>query len=185
MKAVSRPAQRLSGLRVLERRKTIVDAGLSCFSQFGFAKTSFADIAQRAGVSRPTIYQHFPNKEAILEAAYVSLFEETLPRAREAVAQGGTKKDRLMRVCEITVLEPWSILRDAPMAKELQAQCANLAPEIVERTTRKWVALVQEILGDRLVSEVFARALEGLTLDTPTLAVLRKRTMVLVDRFVA
>lgn len=168
-----------------ERRNAIVEAGLSCFSQFGFAKTSFADIARRAGVSRPTVYQHFPNKEAILEAAYVSLFEETLPRAATAIRAGGSRAERLMRLCEITVLEPWSILGDAPMAKELQAQCANLAPEIVERTTRKWVALVQEVLGDKMVADVFARALEGLTLDTPTLAMLRKRTLVLVDRFVA
>lgn len=182
---VSRPATLRSDERALERRRTIVEAGLSCFSQFGFAKTSFADIAQRAGVSRPTVYQHFPNKEAILEAAYVSLFEETLPRASVAIRESGTKAERLMRLCEITVFEPWSILSEAPMAKELQAQCANLAPEIVERTTRKWTALVQEILGDRLVAEVFARALEGLTLDTPSLAVLRKRTVVLVERFVA
>lgn len=175
-----RPAE-----RVLERRKAILDAALACFTQFGFAKTSFADIAGRAGVSRPTVYQHFPSKEAMLEAAYVSLFEENLPRARAAMEEGGSHAERLMRVCEITVLEPWSILKEKPIAKELQAQCANIAPEIVERATRKWVALVQEVLGERVVAEVFARAIEGLTLDTPTLPTLRKRISVLVERFVS
>ncbi|PCC69904.1 hypothetical protein SAMN02745121_08160 [Nannocystis exedens] len=69
------------------------------------------------------------------------------------------------------------------MAKEFHAACATLAPAIAERHAKKRQSIFHQLLGDRLAAEVFGLALDGLTADTPSLAVLRKRIGVLVDRF--
>lgn len=63
-------------------RDTIPEAALELFAERGFVATTIADIAKRAGVSKAAIYWHFRDKEALLEAAFVS----AVPAARIDVA---------------------------------------------------------------------------------------------------
>ena len=44
------------------RRVTLLEAALAAFSQNGYHATSMDDIAERAGVSKPVLYQHFDSK---------------------------------------------------------------------------------------------------------------------------
>ena len=43
----------------------IIEAAHTCFSRFGFNKTSMEDIAREAGLSRRSVYRHFPDKPAL------------------------------------------------------------------------------------------------------------------------
>ncbi|MBK8067819.1 MAG: TetR/AcrR family transcriptional regulator [Rhodanobacteraceae bacterium] len=47
----------------------IVDAALSLFVERGFAATRLDDVAERAGVSKGTVYLYFDSKEALLAEA--------------------------------------------------------------------------------------------------------------------
>lgn len=49
-------------------RRRIVQAARACFLAQGVAETGFNEIARRAGVSRATVYLHFPGKEPLLLA---------------------------------------------------------------------------------------------------------------------
>lgn len=77
----------------------ILEAALDVFTDNGFAATRMSDIAARAGVSRPTLYLYFTNKEAIFEAL---VREHVGPMVAEAGAQlesfEGTAKDLLSQV---------------------------------------------------------------------------------------
>jgi AcrR family transcriptional regulator len=61
------------------RRKRIIDALASACMEKGYAATTMADVVKFAGISRQSLYDEFPNKDAIavatLEAAYANLFE--------------------------------------------------------------------------------------------------------------
>lgn len=46
----------------------IIKAAISCFTRHGVAKTSLADVAQEAGISRPLLYLFFPNRQALIDA---------------------------------------------------------------------------------------------------------------------
>ena len=50
------------------RRGQILEAALATMSRKGFERTSIADIAGRARVSRATVYQHFSDKRDVLVA---------------------------------------------------------------------------------------------------------------------
>ncbi|MEZ0583530.1 multidrug efflux transporter transcriptional repressor AcrR [Erwinia sp. STN24] len=52
--------------QALETRNHILDAAIARFSEHGVAKTSLADIAAAAGVTRGAIYWHFKNKTDLL-----------------------------------------------------------------------------------------------------------------------
>ncbi|WP_405709100.1 TetR/AcrR family transcriptional regulator [Streptomyces xanthophaeus] len=64
-----RPGPRSRPRRADAERNTaaIVDAGLDCF--LADPQASMAAIARAAGVSRVTLYSHFPTREALLDAA--------------------------------------------------------------------------------------------------------------------
>lgn len=43
----------------------ILAAAEECFARYGFQKTSMEDIAREAGLSRRSVYRHFPDKSAL------------------------------------------------------------------------------------------------------------------------
>src|SRR5680860_364307 len=49
-------------------RQRIVEAAVSLHEQLGPAHTSVSGIAERAGISRPTVYLHFPDDRSLLTA---------------------------------------------------------------------------------------------------------------------
>ncbi len=50
-------------------RDTILDAALDCFINIGYASTTTAKIAEKAGVSRGAMLHHFPSKSELIQAA--------------------------------------------------------------------------------------------------------------------
>ncbi len=74
-------------------------AAIRLFGAKGYAATSVRDIAQAAGVTAPTLYHHFGNKEG-LYLAIARVGREHLERARrEALAAGGSAAERIRHLC--------------------------------------------------------------------------------------
>lgn len=48
-----------------ERREQLVGVGRSVFAERGYEASSVEEIAERAGVSKPVVYQHFGGKEGL------------------------------------------------------------------------------------------------------------------------
>ncbi len=166
-----------------ERKRAIAEAARACFLQFGYAKTSMDDIGKRAGISRPLLYRAFKNKEAIFAAAYEATFEERFPKALAIVKSRGTKREKVLAVCETIVIEPWAELHRSPMLEEYFAACKAMLPEAAARHEKKKLEIAKALLGDRDLAELFLMSAEGLLLDLPTPATLRKRLTMLVERF--
>jgi TetR/AcrR family transcriptional regulator, transcriptional repressor of aconitase len=167
-----------------ERRRLLIEAARSCFLQFGFAKTSLDDIAKRAKISRPLIYRSFKNKEDIFAAVFEFTFEDRWPAAEKAANGKGSKKTRLLRVYELLLIEPWEEISGGPMLDEYYEACERLIPKAEEKHARLQLKYTQAVLGDRELSELFMLAADGLTIDLPPTATLRRRLELLVERFV-
>ncbi len=52
-----------------QKRQQILDAGRELFMAQGFAETSMDQVTAKSGVSKATVYNHFPSKEILFEAA--------------------------------------------------------------------------------------------------------------------
>jgi TetR/AcrR family acrAB operon transcriptional repressor len=70
----------------LETRRQILEAAEKAFYDRGVARTTLADIAAMAGVTRGAIYWHFSNKADLVQAMLDSLHEplDELARASES-----------------------------------------------------------------------------------------------------
>ncbi|MFX8653243.1 TetR family transcriptional regulator, partial [Acinetobacter baumannii] len=52
-------------------RRQLIDAAIRVFAEKGVANSSIQEIAVAAGVANGTFYNHFPTKEAVMEAVAV------------------------------------------------------------------------------------------------------------------
>ncbi|MGN9907509.1 TetR/AcrR family transcriptional regulator [Phytohabitans sp. LJ34] len=78
----TRPVKRQA--RGRQRIADILDAALALFAEHGYERTSTNAIAARAGISPGSLYQFFPNKDAIAEALATRVVEQM--RAAHAAA---------------------------------------------------------------------------------------------------
>lgn len=165
------------------RRAKILTVARWCFLNFGFAKTTFEDIAKRANFSRTLLYRIFKDKEEIYQAVFVDWLVSRKPAAKQAAKAPGSPYERLVTVCRLLALEPWAEMVGKPMGSEFLEVCERIAPEN-EAIYRKFAhECVAEILGDEASAEVFLLALDGLFTGRSSMEVLEQRTQLLAARF--
>lgn len=75
-----------SGSRADEQRRRVLRTSVEIFSRRGFRATSMNEIAAGVGLSKPTLYHYFRNKEELLVRIYSDVLEESLRDARATVA---------------------------------------------------------------------------------------------------
>lgn len=83
-----------------ERRRQLLDAAQEVFVARGYHATAMDDIAERAGVSKPVLYQHFPGKLelylALLDTHGAALVE-TVRTAMRSTPDNKTRVHRAMQ----------------------------------------------------------------------------------------
>lgn len=166
-----------------DRRARVLTAARWCFLNFGFAKTTFEDIAKRANLSRTLLYRLFKDKEEIFQAVFVDWLILRHPVARQAAEGRGRPYERLLSVCRLMVLEPWAEMAGTPMGGEFLATCERINPESEALYRKLMHECVVVILGDAASAEVFLLAVDGLFADQPSMALLDRRIELLVARF--
>ncbi|NWD68111.1 TetR family transcriptional regulator [Pseudomonas gingeri] len=94
-----------------ETRRQILEAAEKAFYERGVARTTLADIATLAGVTRGAIYWHFSNKAELVQAMLDSLQEplDALARASESEEELdplGCMRTLLIQVLRQVALDP-------------------------------------------------------------------------------
>ncbi len=153
MPAPSAPAisqrQRRKDARPLE----LLDAALELFVEKGFASTRAEEVAQRAGVSKGTLYLYYPSKEELFKAVIVrSLTSRIADTAQQVQAWDGAMAPLL----ESLLVQWWQQTYASPAAgvfKILVAEMRNF-PEIAEY-------YVQQVIepGSALIGSIIARGI--------------------------
>jgi len=75
-------------IRAVQRERLIV-AMLNAAADLGYLETNVQDVIDRAGVSRPTFYEHFANKEDCFLAAFDTSAERLQKSVHAAARNGG------------------------------------------------------------------------------------------------
>lgn len=94
--AVKEAATRPARARKLRQRPTqdersaatqlvLLEATLLCMKERGYANTTLAEIEKRSHMTRGALLHHFPNKNAIIVAAFVHLYRERIKRYQALV----------------------------------------------------------------------------------------------------
>ncbi len=131
------------------RRAQLVDVGRSVFAKRGYEAASLEEIADRANVSRPILYEHFGGKEGLHAVIIDRELDYLVRRITEAIASG-TSHERL----EGAALAFLSYVKDHPDGFAVLTHDAPVA------TARGGMSALLNDLSDR-VSEIFAAAFKS------------------------
>ncbi|AFO90714.1 TetR/AcrR family transcriptional regulator [Phaeobacter inhibens] len=113
------------------KQRAILEAAWGGFATYGYRKTSMDDIARRAGMSRPALYLHFRNKEAILKALIDAHYAETADRLRAALASEGAIEAQLLAAFEAQGGEAMEAMLNTPHGMEvLEASMSSAGDHI-------------------------------------------------------
>lgn len=97
----------------------LVEAATTCFVRYGLRKTTMSDIAQEAGVSRPTLYAHYRSKDEILTATLLHMGARSLEDTRKAWAHQTRLDDMLDAYFDTGVRKAFALLQTATDARDL------------------------------------------------------------------
>jgi AcrR family transcriptional regulator len=136
--------------RQQETRQRIVEAAVELHTHLGPARTTVKAIAERAGVTRPTVYAHFPDARSLLEACSGHV-RETVPPPDPAqwrtIADPGARLATALRALYgyYERLEPLleNVQRDAavmPLVAEMNAYRVRHLEEIRDLLLEAWPA---------------------------------------------
>ncbi len=115
--AIAKANQRADARR---NREAILEAARERFGEMGL-ECQMEDVARSAGVGVGTVYRHFPNKEALLEALIERRFEHLAERATEALEQ----EDPWEAFCELMRYSAEYSARDRALSELLSQRPAS------------------------------------------------------------
>ena len=161
----ARPRVRMSAV---QRREQLLDVGRELFGQKGYEATSIEEIAARADVSKPVVYEHFGGKEGLYAVVVDREMQLLLDRFTSALSEPGSPRDLLERAALVLLdyieddTDGFRVLtRDAPVTSG-----AGTFSSLIGEVARK----VEHLLGrqfdsrgyDPRLAELYSQALVGM-----------------------
>ncbi|MFH8791040.1 TetR/AcrR family transcriptional regulator [Streptomyces sp. NPDC017941] len=137
-----------------ERRQAILDGAFAVFARRGYAQACVKEIAQEAGVAKPTVYNHLNDKESLYREAVEAVADRVGARGLAAVEQlRASAADADPRTALTAVARGLlSALGDADATAVRQLACAQAVqfPELAASVRERTVLRPRSALADRL-----------------------------------
>jgi AcrR family transcriptional regulator len=151
-----------------ERREQLLDIGRSLFAQKGFDATSVEEIAQRAGVSKPVVYEHFGGKEGLYAVVVDREMRALLDSITGALTSHGHPRELLERAAFALLdyvessTDGFRILvRDSPVAQST-GTFASLISDAASQVEHIMVNQFKERGFDPKFAPMYAQMLVGM-----------------------
>jgi AcrR family transcriptional regulator len=150
------------------RRAQLLESALAVFVSQGYHSTAMDDVAERAGVSKPVLYQHFPSKLDLYLALLDAACEQVVGAVREALASTSVNKERVTASTQAF----YRYVADAGGAYRLVFESdltkEPAVRERVDRVTSECAEAIADVIADdtgfdREVSRLLAVALVGMS----------------------
>jgi AcrR family transcriptional regulator len=155
---------RLSGN---ERRAQLIDVGRAVFAKRGYEGASMEEIADRAKVSKPIVYEHFGGKEGIYAVIVDREMDYVVRRIVEAIA-AGTPRERVEQA-SLAFLnyvkdhpDGFAVLsQDSPLSAT-RGRLSSLLNDLAERVGDIFATTFKQAGYDPKAAPIYAHALVGM-----------------------
>lgn len=138
------------------RRKHILESAVRTFTTYGFRRTTMADIAEAAGLSRPALYLVFKNKGDIFRAGFSAMIEDLLLSMQAMLDDTGPLDERITNSIVVGIIVPFRAMLDTPHGAELfdakQDHAEDLAEDWFQRIESMIAAAVDRSVASGQLS---------------------------------
>jgi AcrR family transcriptional regulator len=131
-----------------ERRAQLLDSALQVFVAQGYHAAAMDDIAERAGVSKPVLYQHFPGKLDLYLALLDSACDEVIDNCRRALAETDDNKTRVAAAMAAFYSYVAGERGAFRLVFESDLTSEPAVREHVERVTSECAAMIADVIHD-------------------------------------
>jgi AcrR family transcriptional regulator len=159
--------ERSTRLTASARRAQLIEVGRTVFAERGYEAASVEEIAERAKVSKPIVYEHFGGKEGLYAVVVDREMERVVALISEAISSG-TPRERLEQAALVFLTyvkdEPdgFAVLsRDAPVTTA-SGGMSGLLNEVADRVGSVFASAFKEAGFDQKASPIYAHALVGM-----------------------
>ena len=132
------------------QRERLIAAMLDAAATRGYRETNVQDVIERAGVSRPTFYEHFTNKDDCFLAAFDAGARRLRNRIVSAAAQGEGWRERvrltLAAVLDFAAAEPATARTLIVEARAASGEAPNRRIELLDGFAACLDATARELL---------------------------------------
>jgi AcrR family transcriptional regulator len=163
--ASSRARVRMTGA---QRRQQLLDVGRELFAQRGYEATSIEEIASRADVSKPVVYEHFGGKEGLYAVVVDREMQRLLDRFTSALSSGGHPRELLERAALVLLdyiedeTDGFRVLsRDSPVVGT-SGTFSSLIGEVARKVEHILAAQFSTTGYDPRLAELYSQALVGM-----------------------
>jgi AcrR family transcriptional regulator len=154
-------------LTAAARRAQLIEVGRAVFARRGYEATSMEEIAERAKVSKPIVYEHFGGKEGLYAVIVDREVEHIVSRIVEAMSVG-SPRERLERaaLAFLSYVEERPdgfamLLRDAPASKR-SGEMPALMYDLADRVGAIFTEQFGKAGYDAKAAPIYAHALVGM-----------------------
>ncbi|MET9606335.1 TetR/AcrR family transcriptional regulator [Streptomyces sp. NPDC006512] len=129
-------------------RRHLLEAAVSCLAEHGWAGSTVAVVAERAGVSRGAAQHHFPTREALFTAAVAHVAEERSTALRELFHTAPAPRPAVVEA--IVDLYTGTLFRAALQLWVAASNEEQLRPQVTDleaRVGRETHRIAVELLG--------------------------------------
>ncbi len=156
--------RRLSGS---ERRAQLIEVGRAVFAKRGYEGASMEEIADRAKVSKPIVYEHFGGKEGLYAVIVDREMDYVVRRIVEAIA-AGSPRERVERasLAFLTYVKDhpdgFAVLsQDSPLSAT-RGRLSSLLNDLAERIGDIFASSFKQAGYDAKAAPIYAHALVGM-----------------------
>lgn len=142
------------------KAETILQSAWQAFSAYGFRKTSMDDIARGAGMSRPAVYLHFRNKEAIFTALVEAYYAQAVEDVHAALEREGALVDRFGQAFAEHGGQTMEAMMSSAHGMELFEASLSVAPEAIQEGEAALAGVYAKWLEMRVLPEGIGEAAE-------------------------
>ncbi|TIC84537.1 TetR/AcrR family transcriptional regulator [Nocardioides sp. GY 10127] len=131
-----------------ERRAQLLESALEVFVAQGYHAAAMDDIADRAGVSKPVLYQHFPGKLDLYQALLETAADQIIKNCRRALAS--TEDNKLRVAAAMDVFYGYVAERSGAFRLVFESDLTN-EPAVraqVDRVTTGCATAIAEVIHD-------------------------------------
>jgi AcrR family transcriptional regulator len=150
-----------------ERRAQLIEVGRAVFAKRGYEGTSMEEIAERAKVSKPVVYEHFGGKEGLYAVIVDREMDYVVRRIVEAISVGSPRERiEAASLAFLTYVKDqpdgFAVLSQDSPTTATRGRLSSLLNDLAERVGDVFAKAFKDAGYDAKAAPIYAQALVGM-----------------------